>query len=53
MPAGSAAGGRVEVTDGEMGSIVREWLKTAELRPRGVVDAFVVISDPMHGIIGM
>ncbi|MDK2873104.1 MAG: REP-associated tyrosine transposase [Desulfomicrobiaceae bacterium] len=46
-----------EVVDGKMrlneiGKIVwDEWLKTAELRPRVVLDAFVVMPNHLHGII--
>jgi REP element-mobilizing transposase RayT len=46
-----------EVVDGEMrfnelGRVVREeWLKTAQLRPRVVLDAFVVMPNHLHGII--
>ena len=45
------------VVDGEMrlnelGRIVRdEWLKTAKLRPRVVLDEFVVMPNHVHGII--
>jgi REP element-mobilizing transposase RayT len=36
----------------ELGEIVRdEWLKTAQLRPRVVLDAFVVMPNHIHGII--
>jgi REP element-mobilizing transposase RayT len=35
----------------ELGEIVRdEWLKTAQLRPRVVLDAFVVVPNHIHGI---
>jgi len=46
-----------EVVEGQMrlnelGEIVRdEWLKTAQLRPRVVLDAFVVMPNHIHGII--
>ena len=46
-----------EVVDGEMvlnelGEIVRnEWLKTAQLRSRVVLDEFVIMPNHMHGII--
>ncbi len=45
------------VVDGKMmlnewGRIVRdEWLKTAEMRPRVVLDEFVVMPNHVHGII--
>lgn len=36
----------------EWGTIVREeWIKTAVLRPRVVLDAFVVMPNHLHGII--
>lgn len=36
------------------GRIVRDlWLKTSEMRPGVVLDAFVVMPDHMHAIIAM
>ena len=46
-----------EVVDGEMhlnelGQIVHEeWLRSADIRPEMVLDAFVVMPNHLHGII--